>query len=96
MLWCGARKGPRDGERGAGVAPGDAADAGHLDRLGPVQRREDARQPPREHRLPGARWTLHQEVVTARRGDHERLDRLGVAADGSRTPVAAGERCPRG
>ena len=46
-----------------------------------VERREDRRQPPREHRLAGARRAAQQHVMAARGGDRQRLDRRRVAAD---------------
>src|SRR5579871_3897870 len=42
-----------------------------------IERRKDAGQALRQHRLAGARWTKHQHVVSACRSDFERtLGRL--------------------
>jgi hypothetical protein len=40
---------------------------------------QEAREPLREHRLPGAGRTQQEHVVPARRGDDERVDGLLVA-----------------
>ena len=50
---------------------GRAVDLGDLERLLEARRRQDARQPPREHRLAGAGRADHQQVVAPRRGDLE-------------------------
>src|SRR5213080_245103 len=44
----------------------------HLERLLLLERREDSRQPPGQHRLPDPRWTTQQEVVATRCGELER------------------------
>ena len=44
-------------------------------------RRQDRRDPPREHRLAGPRRALEQQVVAAGGGDLERQQRRGVAPD---------------
>ena len=45
---------------------GDGVDARHLERLVPRQRRQDARQPPSEHRLARSRRAREQHVVLSR------------------------------
>ena len=79
----------------AGVQAGDAVDPRDGDRLLAAQRRQHGHEPPREHRLAGARRTGQQEVVRARGRDRERADRARMAADvgevrrlGSLGPVA--------
>ena len=52
--------------------PRDRVDARHLERLVSRQRRQDARQPPREHRLARSRRAGEQHVVPAGRGELER------------------------
>ena len=47
----------------------DTANPGGLDRLLRRQRREDRRQAAGKHRLACARWSIEQQVVTARSGD---------------------------
>ncbi len=44
----------------------------HFEQFGGRQRRQDRRQPRRQHRLAGARRSDHQEVVAAGRRDLER------------------------
>ena len=89
---------PRVHEAG-GVQPRDAVDPRHLDRLGPAHRRQDRRDPPREHRLAGPRRALEQQVVAAGGGDLERQQRGGVAPDvgqvglGRRAGASVGRRC---
>ena len=70
---------------------GDRMDHAELERLGRVERRQDAGQPRRQHRLAGAGRADHQQVVAAGRGDLERalgallaLDVLEVEAGGAR------------
>ena len=71
--WCGARNG---GARMSGCPaasrPGDGVDARHLERRLAVERRQDARQPPGEHRLARAGRACEQQVVLARGGELER------------------------
>ena len=56
---------------------GDRVDHRDLERLGGVERRQDAGQPRSQHRLAGSRRPDHQHVVPARRGYFERaLGRL--------------------
>ena len=76
----------------ADVAPGDAVDARHGDRLVARERRQDRGHPPREHRLAGSRRTREQEVVSARGGDRQRADRLRVTADVGQIGLAAAGR----
>ena len=82
----------------ARVHAGDAVDPRHLDRLGARHRRQDRRQPAREHRLAGPGRPLEQQVVAACGRDLEREQRRGVAADVSqigaprRAPVKPGSR----
>ena len=45
---------------------GDGVDAGHLERLVPRERRQDARQPPPEHRLARSRRSREEDVVLSR------------------------------
>ena len=52
----------------------------HLERFVEGQRRQNSRQPPRHHRLAGARRTDEQQVVSAGRGDLERAARQELAA----------------
>ena len=63
-------EGPLGGELPVSDA-GRAVDLGDLERLLEARRRQDARQPPRQHRLAGAGRADHQQVVAARRGDLE-------------------------
>ena len=74
-MWCGARNGPLGGEPPVADA-GRAVDLGDLERLLEARRRQDPRQPPRQHRLARARRADHQQVVAAGGGDLERA--LGV------------------
>ena len=57
--------------------------------------RQDARQPPREHRLAGAGRPDHQQVVTAGRRDLERAPGERLAANVGEVGRAAGRRCRR-
>ena len=66
--------------RAAGQQSGDAVNLGGFDGLGKGQRRQDARQPLRQHRLAGARRPDHEHVVPARRRDFERALGGGLAA----------------
>ena len=61
------------------------------ERLGRLERRQDAGEPRGKHRLAGARRTDHQQVVAARRGDFQRalgallaFDVLEVEPSGAR------------
>ncbi len=51
---------------------GDRLDHAEFQRLGRFERRQDAGQPRRQHRLAGAGRPDHQQVVPAGRGDFER------------------------
>ncbi len=79
IVWCGARNG-RVNNQPAAVQPRDAVHPRHLERLGPRHRRQDRRQPPRQHRLAGPGWSLQQQIVPAGRGDLQRLQRNPVTA----------------
>ena len=59
----------------------DRVDPRDLERLLPGERRQDRRQSSREHRLPGARRPLEQEVVGPGRGDLERAPAALLPAD---------------
>ncbi len=58
----------------------DRVDAHHLERLPRLERRQDRRQPPAEHRLPRARRTGKQQVVAAGSRELERTPRALLAA----------------
>ena len=78
-LWCGARYG-RSPQRAASNPPLEtewiaATSSASASR----QRRQDAGEARREHRLAGARRTDHQHAVRAGRGDFERALRLLLA-----------------
>ena len=60
---------------------GNRMHRGHLERFVERERRQNARQPPRHHRLPRARWTDQQQIVTAGGCDLERAAREELAAD---------------
>ncbi len=51
---------------------GETVDHGNFERLARIQRRQQSRQPARQHRLARARRSDHEHVVTAGRGDLER------------------------
>ncbi len=75
------------------VAPDDAVDAGHGDRLVGCQRGEDRRHATGEHRLAGAGRSGQQDVVASGGGDRQRPTRLAVAAHvGEIRARAAGRR----
>ncbi len=59
---------------------GDRVDARHLQRLGRLERRQDRRQAPRQHRLARSRRPGQKEVVASGRCDLERAPRAVVAA----------------
>jgi hypothetical protein len=59
----GCAEGAGGHERRAVEEPGDAMDGGDLDRLGERERRQDRREPPREHRLSGAGRAEQQHIV---------------------------------
>ncbi len=62
------------GEQPACVQARDAVDPRDLDCLGAAHRRQDRRQPPREHRFARPRGTLEQHVVAAGGRDLQRHD----------------------
>ena len=67
--------------------------ARHLERRLLVERRQQPRQPPREHRLAHARRADHEHVVAAHRGQLERAARERLAAHvGEIGPVGARRR----
>ena len=68
--WWGARNGGRSSSSPSGErAAGGGVDAGHRERLGGRQRREQADQAFGQHRLARTGRTDHEQVVTSRRGD---------------------------
>jgi hypothetical protein len=73
-------EGPRRRQAGADVEARRRTHAGDLHRLVRQERREDARQPPGEHRLAGARPPDEAERVAARRGDLQRAPRGALPA----------------
>ena len=87
----------RRAERARGDEPGRAAQAGDgldprdLDRLLGRERRQDRRQPPRDHRLAGARRALEEQVVPARGGDLE----PGISPLWPRTSASSASGSPR-
>ena len=75
-------KRPRPVERPAARQLAEqAADLRHLERLVQLERRQDAGQAAREHRLAGARRAAQEEVMAAGRGDLEGAPRLLLAVD---------------
>ena len=60
---------------------GDRVDSCHLECGGRVERRQDPRQPPREHRLPRAGWASQEEVVSACGPELERPPRSLLTMD---------------
>ena len=62
----------------------DRVDPRHLERLVAVERRQDARQPAREHRLAGSGRPGEQQIVPAGRRDLQRAARSLLAADVAR------------
>ena len=94
VAWCGLRNGRRSVRRPSWSSPATRGDHADLEDLGRVERREQAGQARREHRLAGAGRADQQEVVAAGRGDLEgalggllALDvgELGVARGGCST-----------
>ena len=85
---------------------GDRLDHAQFQRLGRFERRQDAGQPRRQHRLAGAGRADHQQIVAAGGGDFERafgallaLDVRQVepgasAAAPASPPAAAAAGCP--
>src|SRR5204862_546870 len=71
VMWRAKRRG-RD-ERAPTVDEArDGVDPGDLERALPVERRQDAGEPPAEHGLARAGRTRQEEVVAAGRGNRER------------------------
>ena len=60
---------------------GDRVDPHHLERLPRLERGQDRRQAPAEHRLPGSGWPGKQQVVAAGRRELERAPRPLLPAD---------------
>ncbi len=60
---------------------GRRVDLRHLERFILRERRQDPGQTPGQHRLAGARWAHHQQVMPAGRGHFECLAAEGLAAD---------------
>ncbi len=75
--------------------PADRVDPRHLERLLAPKRRQDPRQPAREHRLARAGRPLEQEVVRARRGDLERTASPLLPADVGEIGNGRSPRAPR-
>ena len=73
-----AKRPRRNDARARAEQPGDAVDFGDVERLGGRHRRQNRRQPPREHRFAAAGRSDEHDVVSARGGDLERAlrDRL--------------------
>jgi hypothetical protein len=61
--------------------PGNGVDPCDLERVLLFQRRENARQASRQHRLADSRWTAEQDVVPARRRKLERSPRTLLPPD---------------
>jgi hypothetical protein len=60
---------------------GHGVQLGHLERLVPRHRRQDRGEPAREHRLAGAGWTDHEDVVSSGGRHLERPAGLGLTSD---------------
>jgi len=73
-------EGPCDHERHAVEEARDTVDPRRFDRLVERERRQDRRQPAREHRLAGTRRSKQQQVVRPGGGDFERALRVRLAA----------------
>ncbi len=71
---------PRDQRPLGRQEPGDRVDAGHLELVARLQRRQDRREAAAEHRLPGSRRACQQQVVTSGRRELERAARPFLAA----------------
>ncbi len=95
-LWWGARKG---GRRGGGVAgagePLRVENAEHLETRLLVERRQDARETTREHRLARARRSPEQQAMPSGRGDLERSLRERLATHLAQAGRAVVRRGPR-
>ena len=59
---------------------GNRMDAHHLECFARLERRQDRRQAPAEHRLPGSGWSRKKQVVAARGRELERTSRALLAA----------------
>ena len=102
--WCGSRNGAAADQPAVGELAGQRVDHRDLERLGRLERRQDAGQARRQHRLAGAGRADHQQVVAAGRGDLERplgaLLALDVGRSGSRAlarrPAARAASAPAG
>ena len=95
-VWCGARNGRAVTSPAAPRRP--ATDWMRVTSIASsgAERRQDRRQPPRDHRLARAGRALQEQVVAARRGDLEPGDQPVVAADvGELGLRLAGVRRPR-
>src|SRR3989442_14747804 len=72
-------------------------DPSHLERLFLVERRQDAREAARQHRLAGARRPAEQQVVPTGGGELERAARAVLSADVREVEsVAQARRAVRG
>ena len=69
------------GDRRFDRQPACARDAGGVDPLRRIERRQDRRQPPRRHRLAGSRRAADQQAVAARRRKLERVAQRGLSAE---------------
>ena len=76
-----AERRPRDERPLAVHETGDGVDPRHLERGAGLERRQDSRQPAREHRLPRARWPAEEDVVPARCRQLERAPGALLPAD---------------
>ncbi len=54
-----------------GQKSGNRVDLGRLDDFGEIHIREDCGERFREHRLPGSRRSLHEDIVSSGSRDHE-------------------------
>src|SRR5207302_7434136 len=70
-----AKRPPRDKRMRRIEESGNRVDPCHLERFVLWQRRQDARQPTGEHRLPRPRWAAQEQVVASRRRKLERTAR---------------------
>ncbi len=95
VMRCAER--PIAADTPAGQVAGKAPDHAHFEHLGGRERRQDRGQPPRQHRLAGARWADHEEMMPAGRGHFERplrgLLALDVLEVGHRLIARVRRRC---
>ena len=94
-------EGRADDERLVAQPAGDRVDRGDLERLLQRQRRQDARQPLRQHRLPGARRPEQEQMVPTGGGDLHRCPPHRLTTDVQEVEQAlfgggAGEESVRG